>query len=68
MVVQNMTKTSNEHVADQLSEIIEQIEYFIEHPRIQQKRWVARGKEWLPTLRHARDIISLLDSGKQEKS
>ena len=37
-----------------LEQIIEKIEYLVAHPRIQQKRWVANGRQWLPILRNAR--------------
>ena len=42
-----------------LDNIIRQMEYLVEHPRIQQSEWVYQGKGWLPTLRQARtDLLA----------
>lgn len=45
-----MTDNTNPNTAAALRAIIEEIQYLIDHPRIQQRRWVASGKKWLPVL------------------
>lgn len=42
-----------------LDRIIKQMQYLVEHPRIQQKTWVAEARGWLPVLR---DVKSELES------
>jgi hypothetical protein len=37
--------------------MIEEMEYLVAHPRIQQKRWVAKGNTWLPVLRTAQEDL-----------
>lgn len=41
-----------------LEKIITQMQYLVDHPRMQQRNWVARGKEWLPVLHHAKEDLS----------
>ena len=43
-----------------LETIIDEMQYLVEHPRIQQKTWVAKGKTWLPTLHHAKEDLEKL--------
>jgi len=50
----------NERTIDALKRIVEQIEYLVQHPRIQQKTWVASGREWLPVLLHAIEDLTEL--------
>jgi hypothetical protein len=45
-----MANNPNSNSAEALRRIIEQIQYLVDHPRIQQKTWVANGKTWLPIL------------------
>ncbi len=42
--------SDNPNTAAALRQIIESIRYLVDHPRIQQKTWVASGKKWLPVL------------------
>jgi hypothetical protein len=34
-----------------------EIQHFIDNPRIQQRRWVERGRTWLPLLQQARAYL-----------
>lgn len=36
-----------------LAKMREQMQFLVDHPRMQQNRWVARGREWLPILEQA---------------
>lgn len=42
---------------DGLIKIIEEMQYLVEHPRIQQKTWVAKGRVWLPVLQNAKEDL-----------
>jgi hypothetical protein len=54
MNIHPATRTANE-----LETVIKQMEFLVEHPRIQQRNWVANGRNWLPILRTARiDLVS----------
>lgn len=48
---------SNAQTIAELTRILEEMEYLVAHPRIQQKTWVAKGKTWLPILRIARQDL-----------
>ena len=48
----------NARTIEALEKMIEEMEYLVAHPRIQQKTWVAKGKTWLPTLRTARQDLA----------
>lgn len=37
-----------------LEQMMAEIQHFIDHPRIQQRRWVEKGRTWLPVLQQAR--------------
>lgn len=40
--------------AAQIEQMMTEMQYFIDHPRIQQRRWVERGRTWLLVLQQAR--------------
>lgn len=40
----------NPSAVAQLERIMQEMQHLVAHPRIQQKTWVARAKEWLPLL------------------
>jgi hypothetical protein len=44
-------------ILGEIDEIINQMQYLTEHPRLQQRNWVAAGKRWLPVLQYAREEI-----------
>lgn len=41
----------------QLELIMQEVQHLVAHPRIQQKTWVARAKQWLPLLRIIRSEL-----------
>nr|WP_139088723.1 hypothetical protein [Oscillochloris trichoides] len=40
-----------------LETMIKDIQYFLDHPRTQQNRWVAKGQSWIPILEHAKEDL-----------
>lgn len=54
---QSATPHPNARTIKELDTIVEEMEYLVAHPRIQQKTWVAKGKTWLPVLRVARQDL-----------
>ena len=48
-----MSQHQNARTIEALQKIIETMQYYVDHPRIQQRNWVASGRQWLPTLHHA---------------
>ncbi|MBK9746005.1 MAG: hypothetical protein IPO91_04425 [Chloroflexi bacterium] len=45
-----MPNQTNPNAVAALERIIQEIRYLVDHPRIQQRTWVASGKTWLPLL------------------
>lgn len=45
-----MPDQPNPNTIAALERIIQEIRYLVDHPRIQQRTWVASGKQWLPLL------------------
>ncbi|MBN8640071.1 MAG: hypothetical protein J0M07_32465 [Anaerolineae bacterium] len=45
-----MSNQMNPNTVAALERIIQEIRYLVDHPRIQQRTWVASGKTWLPLL------------------
>lgn len=41
-----------------LQHVIEEMQHLVEHPRIQQKTWVASGQRWLPVLNQAKEDLA----------
>lgn len=40
--------------AAQIEQVMAEMQYFIDHPPIQQRRWVEKGRTWLLVLQQAR--------------
>jgi hypothetical protein len=38
----------NARTVEAMEKMIAEMQYLVEHPRIQQKTWVASGRRWLP--------------------
>lgn len=51
--------------AAHLEQIMAEIQHFLEHPRIQQRRWVEKGRGWIPILQQARAHL-LAQAGRSE--
>jgi hypothetical protein len=45
-----MPNQLNSNTLAALERVMQEIKNLVDHPRIQQRTWVARGKEWLPIL------------------
>ena len=54
-----MTENINPNATAALRRVIEEIRYLVDHPRIQQRTWVASGKTWLPVLEIVYGELSL---------
>ncbi len=48
-----MSDQPNARTVAALESVIKQMQYLVEHPRMQQRNWVASGREWLPVLHNA---------------
>lgn len=48
---------ASETIVEAVGKLIAEITYLVQHPRIQQKTWVANGKRWLPILEIAQAEI-----------
>ncbi|MBK8024746.1 MAG: hypothetical protein IPK19_25815 [Chloroflexi bacterium] len=46
----NLLHTSNPNTVAALERLMHEMQNLVDHPRIQQRTWVARAKEWLPLL------------------
>lgn len=42
----------------ELETLITQMQYLVEHPRMQQRNWVANGKVWIPILDHIKSYLA----------
>ena len=52
-----MTDHRNKRTIIALDTVMEEMQYLVEHPRVQQKTWVAKGKTWLPILQYAKEDL-----------
>ena len=46
-----------ERTIQDLETVMEEMQFLVDHPRMQQKRWVAKGKVWLPILQNAKEDL-----------
>jgi hypothetical protein len=53
-----MSNDSNARTIAALEKMIHEMQFLVDHPRMQQRNWVASGKIWLPILRHAIEDLS----------
>jgi len=47
----------NQRTVEAIDKMMEEMQYLVDHPRMQQRNWVAKGKVWLPILEHAREDL-----------
>ena len=47
----------NARTVSAIEKMMEEMQYLVDHPRMQQRNWVAKGKEWLPVLHHAKEDL-----------
>lgn len=50
-----MADLAQERTLGELEQMIKEMQYLVDHPRMQQRNWVASGKRWLPILEHTVD-------------
>jgi hypothetical protein len=53
-----MPNSPNARTVAALQKMIIEIQYLVDHPRMQQRNWVAKGRTWLPILQHAIEDLS----------
>lgn len=59
-----MTDSSSQYLIDDLEKRIHKLQYFVEYQCIQQKMWVASGRQWLPILHRIKsEIAAARDTG-----
>lgn len=47
----------NKRTIAALEKMMQEMQFLVDHPRMQQRNWVAKGREWLPILRHAKEDL-----------
>jgi len=52
-----MSLHPNARTAEAIEKMMQEMQYLVDHPRMQQRNWVARGKEWLSVLRHTQEDL-----------
>ncbi len=52
-----MSEHPNARTIDALEKMIAGMQYLVDHPRMQQRNWVASGQQWLPILQHAKEDL-----------
>lgn len=52
-----MSSHPNARTIAAIEKMMEEMQYLVDHPRMQQRNWVAKGREWLPVLEHAREDL-----------
>ncbi len=52
----------NSRTVTAIETMMQEMQFLVDHPRMQQRNWVAKGKEWLPILQHAKEDLERDDS------
>lgn len=52
-----MTQHPNARTVEAIEKMMEEMQYLVDHPRMQQRNWVAKGRVWLPILQHAKEDL-----------
>jgi hypothetical protein len=52
-----MIEHPNKRTVAALEKVMEEIQFLVDHPRMEQRNWVAKGKQWLPILQHAKEDL-----------
>ncbi len=52
-----MTEHPNARTITAIEKMMNEMQYLVDHPRMQQRNWVASGKQWLPILQHAKEDL-----------
>lgn len=55
-----MTDHASKRTIAALEKMIQEMRFLVDNPRMQQKRWVALGRTWLPTLYQAKEDLARL--------
>jgi hypothetical protein len=52
-----MANHSNARTIAAIEKMMNEMQYLVDHPRMQQRNWVAKGREWLPVLEHTKEDL-----------
>ncbi len=52
-----MSDHPNARTVEAIEKMMETMQYLVDHPRMQQRNWVAAGRRWLPVLQHAKEDL-----------
>jgi len=52
-----MSVNPNARIAEAIEKMMNEMQYLVDHPRMQQRNWVAKGREWLPVLQHTKEDL-----------
>ena len=52
-----MANQQNERTIAALEKMMQEMQHLVDHPRMQQRNWVAKGRVWLPILQHAQEDL-----------
>lgn len=53
-----MVNHPNARTIEAVENLMTEKQYLVDHPRMQQRTWVARGQQWLPALQHTKEDLS----------
>jgi len=57
-----MPDFATERTITALRHMIEEMQFLVSNPRMQQKRWVASGQRWLPVLNQAKEDLARMSA------
>lgn len=63
-----MAEIGIQRTVEAIERMIQEMQFLVDHPRMQQKRWVAMGRTWLPTLYQAREDLARLGNSVQSQT
>src|SRR5690606_29387185 len=52
-----MANNPKARTAAAIEKMMQEMQYLVDHPRMQQRNWVAKGREWLPVLQQAQEDL-----------
>lgn len=52
-----MASHPNARTIAAIEKLMNEMQHLVDHPRMQQRNWVAKGREWLPVLQHTKEDL-----------
>jgi len=50
-------KHVNQRTVEAIDNMMQDIQYFLGHPRMKQRNWIEKAHDWLPALQHAKEDL-----------